>query len=270
VDSTARIPVSAFMLTFNNARTVEKALKSATWVDEIVVVDSFSTDETMAIVEKYAAKVEQREWPGFRDQYQYASEQCTHDWVVFLDADEEISPELAVEMQAELARNAARPDAERIAGYPARRRTHYLGRWIMHGGWVPDHEIRLYDRTRGAWKGGMHAKVHVDGPTARLEHFYYHYTYANISDQLRTIDKYSGTEADDMLAEGRRFSWLHLLVSPVARFFRDYFLKRGFLDGLPGLVVAVNTAFYVFNKHAKLWDLQRRKRAPDEPEKHRP
>ena len=251
-----RSSVSAYMITFNNARTVEKALQSLAWADEIVVVDSFSTDETPAIAKRYASHFEQRRWPGFREQYQYAADRCTHDWLIFVDADEEIAPELAAEIAEELAANSSRPEHERVRGYFGHRRTFYLGRWIEHGGWVPDYELRLYDRTCGNWKGDLHAKIHVDGRVAHLRNIYRHYTYADIADQLNTIDRYSSTAAEDMRRNGRRFSWLHLFGNPLFRFFRDYVLKRGFLDGAPGLIVAVNTMFYVFAKHAKLWELE--------------
>ena len=206
VSESVSVPVSAYMITFNNARTVEKALQSLSWVDEIVVVDSFSTDETLEIVRKYATKVEQREWPGFRDQYQYASELCEHDWRIFIDADEEISLELAAEMQEVLPLNVRRPESERVRGYHGHRRTYYLGSWIMHGGWIPDHEIRLYHKDHGGWKGDLHAMIHVSGCVEHLEHFYYHYTYADISEQLQTIDRYSSTAAGDMKRNGKRFS----------------------------------------------------------------
>lgn len=254
--SAANVPLSVYMLTFNNARTIERALASLAWADEIVVLDSFSTDATLEIVRRHAHRVEQRKWPGFRDQYQFAADLCQHDWALFVDADEEVSPELADEIRAELQRNAGRPDAEKTWGYHAHRRTFYLGRWILHGGWVPDHEIRLYHRARGCWRGDLHAKIDVEGRVAHLQHFYYHYTYADISEQLQTIDRYSATAAADLLRNGRRFSWLHLLGNPLARFLRDYIVKRGFLDGFPGLIVAVNTMFYVFIKHAKLWEAQ--------------
>jgi glycosyltransferase involved in cell wall biosynthesis len=242
------------MITFNNERTVEMALKSLHWVDEIVVVDSFSTDRTPDIVKEYAATWEQRPWPGFRDQYQYASEKCTHDWILFIDADEEISPSLAEEMQRKLNRDLTRSNDSQIQGYYAPRRTYYLGRWHLHGSWVPDSEIRLYNKHRGRWKGGLHANVHVDGPTEYLTGFYYHYTYENISDQLQTIDKYSTNAAQDMVADNIRFSYRRLLGNPLAHFFRDYLLKGGFREGLPGLIVSLTTMFYVFIKYAKLWE----------------
>ena len=253
------VPVSVYMITFNNARTVERALRSvADWADEIVVVDSFSTDETPEIVRRYTTNFEQRKWPGFRDQYQYASERCRNDWVLFIDADEEISPALAREIREELSRNLSRPEPERIRGYECHRRTFFLGRWLMHGGWLPDHGIRLYDRRFGRWAGDLHAKVHVDGRVGVLRNLYYHYTYRDIADQIDTINRYSTTAAGDMENAGRRFSLFHLVFRPPVRFLRDYFLKGGFLDGLPGFIIAVNTMFHVFAKHAKLWERTRR------------
>ncbi len=245
------------MITFNNARTVEKALQSVQWADEIVVVDSFSTDATPEIAKRYATTFEQRKWPGHCKQYQYAMDLCTHDWRIFVDADEVLSPELIEELQKELVRNRQRTETERVNGYYGHRRTWYLGRWIEHGGWLPDYELRLCHKDKGHWAGGLHAKLEVQGRTAHFKHVYYHYTYADISDQLKTIDNYSSTAASDMQTAGKPFSFLHLIGNPLCRFLRDYFLKRGFLDGFPGLVVAVNTMFYVFIKHAKLWELQR-------------
>lgn len=248
------IPISAYMLTFNNARTVELALKSLSFADEIVVVDSGSSDGTLDIVRRYAAKVIERPWPGFREQYQFAANQCSHEWVFFLDADEEVDPLLAEEIRRTLEANAARPEAEQVRGYHGHRRTFYLDRWILHGGWIPDYELRLYHRRFGTWKGDLHAKIHVAERHGHFRHFIYHYTYQNISDQLHTIDNYSTTAAEDMERAGKRFSYLRLLGNPCVRFLKEYFLKGGCRDGFPGLVIAVNTAFYVFNKHAKLWE----------------
>jgi glycosyltransferase involved in cell wall biosynthesis len=256
-----QIPLSAFMITFNNVRTVERAIQSLRFADEILVVDSFSTDGTLDIVKRYATKIVQRPWPGFRDQYQFAAEACTHDWVTYADADEEVTSALAGEMRAELERNAGHPAAEQVCGYDAHRRTWYLGRWILHGGWAPvsDCEIRLYNRRTGRWLGDLHATTRISGRTAHLQGMYNHYSYANISDQLRKIDQYSDTAAADKMRNGKRFSYLCFLVEPWLRFLRDYIVKLGFLDGLPGLVIAVNTMFYTYVKHAKLWELERRR-----------
>ena len=256
-----RPKISVYMLTFNNARTVERALQSvAAWADEIVVVDSFSTDATPEIARRHATTFLQRPWPGFREQYQFAADQCRNRWAMFIDADEEIPAPLQQELVEEWAANQARPGAAQTAAYEIHRRTFFLGRWIRHGGWIPDHEIRLYDRQRGGWKGGLHAKIHADGPVRHLRHVYYHYTYKDLGDQLKTIDRYSATDADDQVQAGKPFRLVKLLANPLWRLFRDYLLKQGFRDGMPGLLVAVNTAFYVFFKNARLWERQRQPR----------
>ena len=251
------LPISAYMLTRDNERSVERALRSLAFADEIVVVDSHSGDRTPEIARACGARVIQRPWPGFREQYQFAADQCQHEWALFLDADEEIAAPLAAEMRAALEANAARPTDEQVQGFHLHRRTFYLDRWILHGGWLPDYEVRLYHRPSGNWQGALHAKIHVNGRVAHLHHFVYHYTYDNLSEQLRTIDDYSSTAAADLDSAGGRFRLFRLLLNPPFRFLKEYLLKRGFLDGMPGLIIAVNTMFYVFNKHAKLWERQR-------------
>jgi glycosyltransferase involved in cell wall biosynthesis len=244
--------VSVYMITYNNEETVERALKSVTWADEIVIVDSFSNDSTLEIARKFTDKIYQRKWPGHRDQYQYAADLTTHDWIMFVDADEEVSAELAEEIRKELSGKV-----NGINGFFVYRQTFYLGRWIRYGGWYPDGEIRLYRRNKGRWEGGLHAKVVVDGAVKSLKNRYLHYTYRNISDQIQTIDKYSRIAAEDMDGQGRTFCLFTLLFHPPFRFIKDYFFKLGFRDGLPGLVIAISTAYYVFIKYAKLWERMR-------------
>jgi glycosyltransferase involved in cell wall biosynthesis len=247
--------LSVYMITYNNEETIERALKSVTWANEIVIVDSFSNDRTVEIGRKFTDKIIQRKWPGHRDQYQYAADLTTHEWIMFVDADEEVSPELAEEIRKELS-----GEVERVDGLFVYRRTFYLGRWIRYGGWYPDGEIRLYRRNKGRWEGGLHAKVVVHGTVKSLKNQYLHYTYRNISDQIQTIDKYSGVAAEDMAQEGERFSFFKLLFHPPFRFIKEYFFKSGFRDGLPGLVVVISTMYYVFIKYAKLWELTKGQR----------
>ncbi len=250
--------LSVYMITHNNEETIERALKSVTWADEIVIVDSFSNDRTAEIGRKFTDKLFQRKWPGHRDQYQYAADLTTHEWIMFVDADEEVSPELADEIRREL-----NGSAEGVDGFFVYRRTFYLGRWIRYGGWYPDGEIRLYRRSKGRWEGGLHARVVVDGTVRPLKNLYHHYTYRNISDQIQTIDKYSKIAAEDMARQGETFSLFKLLFHPPFRFIKEYFFKSGFRDGLPGLIIAVSTVYYVFIKYAKLWesnDLKEEKR----------
>jgi len=249
---TGKIPVSVYVLTFNNRRTVERCLKSLAWVEELVVVDSFSTDGTYEVCRRYTDKVFQRRWTGHRDQYQYAADLTTRDWIMFVDADEEVPPELAKEIGEELTGGA-----EGIDGFFIYRKTYYLGRWIRYGGWYPDGEIRLCRREKGRWEGGLHAKIFVNGEVKALKQQYLHYTYRNISDQIQTIDKYSQIAAEDMVREGKRFSLFKLLFHPPFRCLKEYVLKSGFRDGFPGLVIVVSTMYYVFIKYAKLWELTR-------------
>ena len=242
--------ISVYMITYNNERTVRKALESLTWADEIVVVDSFSDDKTVEICRMFTDKVSQRKWPGFRDQYQHAAELTSHPWVLFVDADEEIPPELAQEIRRVVGGNGDGAD-----GFIVYRRTYYLGRWIRYGGWYPDCEIRLYRRDRGRWEGGLFAKVAVDGKVGSLTHPYLHYPYRDISEQIQRADRYSRTAAEELFQKGEKCSLIHLLFRPLFRFVKEYLFKSGFRDGVPGLVIITTTMFYVFMKYAKLWEL---------------
>jgi len=247
--------ISIYVLTFNNERTIERCLNSLQWADELVIVDSYSTDATLEICRRYTDRVYQRKWTNHQDQYQYAADLTTNHWVMFVDADEEVPPELAREI-----REALETNDRRWNGYIVHRRTFYLGRWIKYGGWYPDYEIRVYDRSKGMWGGGLHAKVKVNGKVKTLQNYYLHYTYRDISDQIQTIDKYSKIAAEDMYRQGSRFRLGNLLLNPPFRFIKEYIFKRGFLDGIPGLIIIVSTIFYVFIKYAKLWELQNRLR----------
>jgi len=255
IDQKPEPKVSVYMITYNNEETIERALKSVTWANEIVIVDSFSNDRTVEIGRKFTDKLYQRKWPGHRDQYQYAADLTSHEWNMFIDADEEVSPELSKEIREVLSQKASDVD-----GFFVYRRTFYLGRWIRYGGWYPDGEIRLYRRDKGKWEGGLHARVVLNGRVQPLKNLYYHYTYRNISDQIQTIDKYSRIAAEDMAQEREKFSLFKLLFHPPFRFIKEYFFKLGFRDGLPGLVIVISTMYYVFIKYAKLWELMRTQR----------
>lgn len=252
-----KIPVSVYVLTFNNRRTIEQCLKSLDWAEELIVVDSFSTDGTYEVCQHYTDKTYQRKWTGHRDQYQYAADLTSQDWIMFVDADEEVPRALADEIRNELKEEAAGVDA-----YYVYRRTYYLGKWIRYGGWYPDGEIRLYRKQKGKWAGGLHAKIVSKGKVQSLRNQYLHYTYRNISDQIQTIDKYSQIAAEDMVREGEQFSLFKLLFHPPFRFIKEYLFKSGFRDGFPGLVIIVSTMFYVFIKYAKLWEITSMKGDP--------
>ena len=245
--------ISVYVLTFNNERTIERCLESVRWTDEIVVVDHYSTDRTPEICLRYTEHFYQKEWTNYRDEYNHAINLTTHKWVMFLDSDEEISGVLADEIKGELKNNGGQ-----WTGYLVPRMSYYLGKWIRHGEWYPDYKIRFYDRTKGKWTGrALHPRIEVEGNLKRLKNPCLHYNYRDISDQIQTIDRYSEMAAQVLNDEGETFSFAKLLLHPPFRFLRDYFLKRGFLDGLPGFVIAISTMYYVFIKYAKLWELQK-------------
>ncbi len=243
------VAVSVYVLTYNNKRTLERCLKSLGWADELIVVDSFSDDGSFELARAFTDKVFRRKFAGHREQYQYAADLTSNEWIMFVDADEEVPPELVEEIRKELnGRN------EGFDGYFIYRRTYYLGRWIRHGGWYPDGEIRLYRRDRGSWEGGLHARVSIEGNFKYLKNHYRHYTYRDISDQIHTLDRYSSIAVEDMVNKARPFKLLNLILNPPFRFFKEYIFKLGFLDGIPGLIIAVSTFYYVFVKHTKLWE----------------
>jgi len=241
--------ISAYVLTFNNERTIGNALKSLSFADEILVVDSGSSDGTLGIVAEYGARVLRRDWSGFRDQYQFAQDNCLYDWVFFLDADEEVSGEMADSVLVLVSGEAV--------GYFGFRRTFFIDHWIRHGGWRRDREIRLYRRSCGSWCDGLHSTPKVSGVVGSLAGLIYHDTYANIEEQLATLNRYSSESVEDYVANSKRVGLRHLVGNPLWSFFKEYFLLCGFLDGIPGLVIAMNNMGYVFNKYAKLWEYYR-------------
>lgn len=249
------LPLSVYMITLNNGHTIEKALQSvAGWADEVIVVDSHSTDGSQEIIARYTDKLYQYDTTSQRDKYQYAHELCSNEWVMFIDADEWLTDDIKDEIGQILSVKTP------FNGFIVDRRNIYLGREIKYGGWYPDHEIRLYKKEKGKWEGGIHAKIHVEGKTGKLKNYYMHTPYVDTAHQIRTIDRYSEAYAGDLYASGRPFRLVDMIMRPLYRFFRDYIFKRGFLDGIPGLIIIASTMYYVFMKQAKLWEMERKKK----------
>lgn len=238
------------VITRDEARHIEAALQSVAWADEIVVVDSGSTDETVSIARRMATRVEVREWPGYGAQKNYAAEIASNDWILSLDADERVTPELAEEIRTTL-------NAPAHPGYRLPRVTWYLGRWIRSTDWYPDYQLRLYDRRTARWNTRrVHESVEADRPPGVLRHELQHYAYRDISHHLATIDRYTTLAADQWVSEGRRTNALEMLVHPRLAFLRNFLLRGGFRDGAVGLLVSRMNAYYVFLKLAKLWERQ--------------
>ncbi len=246
--------LSVTIITRNEADDIGAALASVSWADEIVVVDSESGDETAAIARERGARVVVRPWPGYIAQKNYAASIASHDWILSIDADERVTPELAAEIRALLQ------DTPREKAFRVPRVTFHLGRWIRTTDWYPDYQTRLYDRRAAEWSGHyVHEAVSVRGETGQLRGELQHYAYRDIADHLETIDRYTTLAARQMHEAGRRAGLADLVVHPPAAFLRNYVARGGFRDGAVGFIVSRMNAYYVFLKLAKLWELQREK-----------
>lgn len=247
-------PISATVITYNEERNIAEALQSLTWADEIIIVDSGSTDATVQICRQFTESIFHRDWTGYVDQKHFAVEKAGHDWIFSLDADERTGPELRKEIQ-ELAASGFH-----LHGYKIPRVAFFMGQWIRHGDWYPDYQLRLFDRRYGRWEGGqVHESVKTDGKSGYLKGEIYHFTYRSFSDYLRRLEIYSNLAAYDYQQKGVSATPMKLLGNPIAAFIKAYLLKRGFLDGTPGFSVAVMGAVSVFFKYAKLYELQRKR-----------
>jgi glycosyltransferase involved in cell wall biosynthesis len=239
------------VITLNEAAHIESCLASVAWADDILVVDCGSTDGTADKARARGARVIVRDWPGYSAQKNFAAGEATHDWILSVDADERVTPELRDEIQKSLGA-AVQP-----AGYRIPRVTWHLGRWIRTTDWYPDYQLRLYDRRRARWKPRrVHESVEADGDVARLRHDLQHYAYRDIAHHHQTMDRYTTLAAEQMFEEGRRAGVLDLVFHPPAAFLRNYVLKGGLRDGAPGFIISAMNAYYVFLKFAKLREKQ--------------
>ncbi|HYA30501.1 MAG TPA: glycosyltransferase family 2 protein [Acidobacteriota bacterium] len=244
--------VSAMVVCFNEEDRIEECLKSLRWCDEIVVVDSFSTDRTPEICRHYTDRFVQHEWTGYREQKAFAQKQTTKEWVLVVDSDERVSTELQAEIRDALSRHG-----QEYAGFSLPRLVYYLDRWWWRGGWYPDYDVRLFRRDRGVLGGtDPHDKVLVNGKIYRLQNPLHHYSYRNIDDHIQRINRYTTISSRELQKDHCRWRLSDALLRPAVRFFRNYFLKRGFMEGFAGFYVALTAAVYVFLKYAKLWELE--------------
>lgn len=245
----AREAVSATVITLNEQANLARCLRSVAWADEIVVVDSGSTDRTLEIAEEHGARVFRQDWPGYVAQKNFALDRAAHRWVLSLDADEWVTAAGAAEIRRVLAAPAA-------DGYAVNRRSAFAGAFLR-GGWSPDWQLRLFRRDRGRFAGGrVHEAVCMDAGSRvdRLRERLPHHAYRSISDYVLRLDRYTTLAAATLRDQGRRPSWSRLLLSPPAAFCKTFILKRGYRDGVRGLLVAAGSAYYVLVKYGKLWE----------------
>jgi len=256
-----REKISACITAGNEERNIRRCLESVKWCDEIIVVDSFSTDKTAEICREYTELVYHHRWLGYIGQKNLIKDLASGPWILFIDADEEISPELRKEILDEFDRGRA----ENLAGYLFPRMVWYMNKWIKHGDWYPDAKLRLFRKEKGTCGGREpHDRTTVDGPVKRMRNPLYHFTYSDLSDHVLTLNRFSNITAEGWHRDGHPFRWYDLAFRPFFRFTRGYFMRAGFMDGLAGLVVATISAYGVFIKYARLWELKQNTRRDSE------
>ena len=241
--------LSACVITYNEADRIQECLRSLSFCDELVVVDSHSTDRTRELAAQLGARVIERDWPGYRSQKQFAIEAARHDWVLCLDADERVSD--ALRREIETLRERGFPG---YAGWSIPRITDYFGRFLRHGNAYPDRLVRLFDRRRGGWIGReIHENTRVQGRPGRLRGQLQHYSYRSLADHQARMQRYATLMAEALYNSGRRCGFGKVLLNPQWRFIRGYLLRLGFLDGWRGLVFALVEAGYVRRKYLELY-----------------
>ena len=246
--------------TFNEEDHIRGCLESVKWADDLFVVDSFSSDATLAIAREYTGHIVQHEYVNSATQKNWAIPQAKGDWVMVLDADERVTPELRARIQEVLANGSD------FDGFRIKRMTVFFGKLIRHCGWHKDYLVRLWRRGKGRYEDlHVHADVLVDGKVGTLHEHFLHDTYRSLDHYLEKFGRYTTWSSNDLYQQGKRATWANLALRPLWRFFRMFILRRGFLDGKDGLVLCSLAAFSVFMKYARLWDRRRREAAAEPP-----
>jgi glycosyltransferase involved in cell wall biosynthesis len=238
--------ITATIITLNEERNVARAVESLRCADEILIVDSGSTDRTVELAEKLGVRVLEAGWLGYAAQKNWAAEHATHEWILSLDADEALSEALEAEIW-NLKKTG--PDCD---AYTMPRLARYLGRWIYHSGWYPDRKVRLYHREQAKWVGDfVHESVQARGRVGHLQSNILHFTCESLSEHVKTMDRYTTLAAQELAARKVKVPLTRIVADPAWTFFKSYFLQRGFLDGPEGLTIAHMAAFYTFLKYSK-------------------
>jgi glycosyltransferase involved in cell wall biosynthesis len=244
--------VSVTIIAWNEEERLRACLESVSWADEIVVVDAESTDKTVPLAREFTDKVSVRPWPGFAVQKNFALDQATGDWILSVDADERVTPELREKIGA-IVKDDGPAD-----GYSIPRRNIFWGAWVRHGGLYPDYQLRLFRRGAGRFiEDAVHESARVVGRVETLAEPLLHHSYRDLEDFVRRSNRYSTLSARDWVRRGRPVRVRHLVTRPLGRFFSMYVVRRGFLDGWRGFVLAVLYAEYVFLRMAKVWEAGR-------------
>ena len=249
--STPMEKLSVVIITKNEEKNIERCITSVEWADEIIVLDTGSTDATLAICAKHRCRIERTEWSGFGPAKQKAVSFASHTWILSIDADEEICTVLRDEIRSVLADEAVnRKDAYRL-----KRQSWYINRWIRHSGWNKDAPVRLFNRNKAGFNGKLiHESVNVHGTIGKTTGVVYHYSYPDLITHLHKISFFSGLIADQRTGEGKQGSISNAILHGCMKFFKMFFLQAGFLDGKTGFILAINSAFSVYFKHLMHWE----------------
>lgn len=239
--------IGILVLTYNEENNIRDCLSSVDWADEIVVIDSYSTDNTLEICQEFTEKVYKREFDNFSFQRNYGLDKIESDWVLAVDADERVT----VELRDEILEILIAPD--KIA-YEIPRKNYFLGKWIKYCGWYPDYTLRLFQNKGVSFSGLVHEGINLEGETEKLNHDLIHYTYDNLYHYLEKINQYTSLSAEDMFHKGKNKGLAYILIRPFVEFIKKYILKKGFLLGKQGLFLSIISAFYQFLRYIKLWE----------------
>lgn len=249
--------ISVSMIVRNEEANIADVSESVSWADEIVIVDSDSTDKTVDIAREFTDKVFNREFKGFKDKHRFADAQATGDWIFWIDADERVTPEL----RKSIEKLRTLPDEDLATGYKIARKTSFMDRWIRHSGWYPDYQMRLYRKGQSFWDGiAPHETARVNGRVETLDGELLHYTKQDLSEYHRVLETYATLAAEQKFIKGTKVGGFGIFSNSIAAFLRAYVLKQGFRDGVPGLMIGIFTAYGVFLKYAKLWELNHKKK----------
>ncbi len=244
--------LSVAIITNNEEKNIARCLESVSFADEIIVVDSHSSDNTRSVAEAHGARVYVRDWKGYGPAKREAVKLASGEWILSLDADEALSPELQAEIKYKLKEGLTHP------GYYIKRKTQFLGRWIMHCGWYPDYVLRLFKKDSGNFnEAAIHEKVVLDGKAGTLDGEILHYCYQTIEQYLEKSNRYTSMGARKAYEAGRRAGWFDLTLRPMFSFINHYIFKSGFLDGTEGLILSVLSAQAVLHKYSKLRQIQK-------------
>ena len=248
------ISLSVIIITKNEESNIFDCLNSVKWAHEIIVVDAESSDATVKIAKKFTKKVFVQPWEGFVETKNYAISKTTHDWILWVDADERVTDEL----RGEIIQLLAMPPYE--SGFEIARRAYFLGKWIKHCGWYPQRTIRLFNKRKGRFSPvSVHEGLDIKGSIAKMKNDLLHFTDPNLFHYMEKLNRYTTLASRDLHYRGRNFYLIRSILRAKWMFFKMYFLRLGILDGSHGLLLSLLSSFYVFTKYMKLWERQSEK-----------